>query len=647
MHLRPLFPLIVLSVLAQPVSELPLRVHSVVSARDRVEPNDNRRPAGVLRQGVLQLKLQARVAMWYPDGDESPGTPMPAFAEEGKVARIPGPLVRVPSGTEAEVSVVNSLRDTLLVYGLHTRGNAGSPADAPISLAPGERRSVRFRLDRAGTYYYWGTTTRRAFNFRIREDAQLTGAIVVDDSASRARNDRVFVIGMWTDTVGRSMLRRQLVLAVINGRSWPHTERVQHTVGDTVRWRIINGSADLHPMHLHGFYFRIDGRGDGTRDTTYADSARGMAVTESMQGGSTRNIVWIPERAGNWLFHCHVPEHFGARGPLGTMLQRDASRSSAAHENHATGGMNGMVLGIEVRPKPAVVGRAAPAGASSIVGRARDLRLLIRPNRGSTSTTPLYGYAIHERGDEPPADSGLGYGPTLDLVRGQPVRITIVNRLTEPTAVHWHGIELESYYDGVPGFSGANRRLSPIVAPGDSFVVRFTPPRAGTFIYHTHALEERQQLAGLAGALVVSEPNAPRNPETDIPLVITAPTEFAEQARKALINGSSSPPAQVMRVGQTYRLRVVQMSVSRSSLRFELLRDSASYVWRNVAKDGADLPSQLRVMVPARVALGIGETYDFEVTPMAVGALRLEVRVGIPWPAPSPLLVTLPISVVP
>ena len=36
------------------------------------------------------------------------------------------------------------------------------------------------------------------------------------------------------------------------------------------------------------------------------------------------------------------------------------------------------------------------------------------------------------------------------LKRAQPVSITVDNQLPEPTSVHWHGIELESYYDGVP-----------------------------------------------------------------------------------------------------------------------------------------------------------------------------------------------------
>jgi hypothetical protein len=50
---------------------------------DRVRPNDNRAPAGVLRNGILTLRLEARVAEWHPDGDENPGALVPAFAVDG------------------------------------------------------------------------------------------------------------------------------------------------------------------------------------------------------------------------------------------------------------------------------------------------------------------------------------------------------------------------------------------------------------------------------------------------------------------------------------------------------------------------------------------------------------------------------------
>ena len=587
------------------------------NALDRAVPNDNRIPAGVLRDGVLSLRLVARTADWHPDGDDAPGAPMMAFAEEDGPARIPGPLVRVPAGTEAAVRVRNALGDTLRIYGLFARVRPLGADTVPLVLAPGASRDVRFRLDLPGTYLYWGTTMRRSIALRTHEDAQLSGAIVVDSAGARP-NDRVFVIGAWSDTIDRAGTRRQRVLAVINGRSWPHTERLAYSVGDTVRWRMINASADLHPMHLHGFYFRVTSRGDGSVDTPAND----LAVTEPLLSAGSVSLAWVPERAGNWLVHCHVPEHFAPRGPLGTRLP-----AGAVTHDHARGGMNGLVLGVNVRPaRDSVVGSRATAASA----RERRIRVLVRENAGSTAETPFFGYALHEGGAEPPPDSGLTAAPVLDLVRGEPVRITVVNRLREPTAVHWHGIELESYFDGVPGFSGAAGRVTPLIAPNDSFEVRFTPPRAGTFIYHTHADETRQQHAGLAGALVVREPGTTRDPATDIPLVLTSPTEFEMNRRAALVNARAMPAPITMSVGRTYRLRLIQMSAHRAASSVELKRGDSLFSWRPVAKDGADLPPSVRVLEPARAFVTIGETGAFEVTPTEPGDLRLEVRYGGP-----------------
>jgi manganese oxidase len=592
---------------------------------DRVLPNDNRDPDGTLHGGVLTLRLEARVADWYPDGDDAPGAPMMAFAQEGGPARIPGPLVRVAAGTEADVRVRNTLNDTLRVYGLHTRPFADSAALAPLILPPGESHEVRFRLEAPGTYLYWATTMRRPIALRTNEDAQLSGAIVVDPPSGPSR-DRILVIGSWSDTVHRAGTHRKRVLAVINGRSWPHTERLEYAVGGTVRWRLINASADLHPMHLHGFYFRVTSRGDGSTDSIYPSPggapAGELAVTETMLSAATVTLEWVPERPGNWLFHCHVPEHVARRGPLGTLPP-----TSGAHvpHDHAQHGMNGLVLGVTVRPGART--RAMPRAPRG-TAHERHLRLLVRTNVGSTDAAPFFGYALHEGGSEPPADTGLVAAPTLDLVRGEPVRITVVNRLAEPTAVHWHGIELESYFDGVPGFSGMGRQVTPLIAPGDSFEVRFAPPRAGTFIYHTHVDEQRQQHAGLAGALVVREPGTTRDPAVDVPLVITSPTEFALNRSAALVNGRTSPPPLLMTVGRTYRLRLIQMAVPRVAATVEVHSGDTLAVWRPVAKDGAELPAERRTLQPARTFITVGETGDFEITPTSPGELRLEVRYG-------------------
>src|SRR5688572_11025963 len=135
---------------------------------ERVTPNDNRAPSGVLRDGRLLLRLEARLAMWHPHADDGPGAMMAAFAADDAPPSIPGPLVRVPTGTVIEVTLRNALPDTLRVHGLHDRiaGESDAAESAPVVLAPGAARRVEVRLDVAGTFYYWGTTMRRALNFR-------------------------------------------------------------------------------------------------------------------------------------------------------------------------------------------------------------------------------------------------------------------------------------------------------------------------------------------------------------------------------------------------------------------------------------------------------------------------------------------------
>jgi FtsP/CotA-like multicopper oxidase with cupredoxin domain len=52
-------------------------------------------------------------------------------------------------------------------------------------------------------------------------------------------------------------------------------------------------------MHLHGFHFRVDARGDGIRDTVYAPERRQLAVTEHVGPTRTATTVWSPGRPGN------------------------------------------------------------------------------------------------------------------------------------------------------------------------------------------------------------------------------------------------------------------------------------------------------------------------------------------------------------
>ena len=491
MQMRGLFAAVVLAV--------PLYSGPVRQKLPTALPNPNTEPAGALRAGVLRIGLEARLTMWYPDGDSLPGIPIEAFAERGKQPRVPGPLIRVPAGTEIRASVRNSLeRDTLTFY-LPTSATADS-----VVIPPGQRRELRVKATTPGTFLYRATTST-PLSRQLRLGGLLTGAVVVDSAGKPAPADRIFVIHTASDSadpvLGFPTTERSV--RGINGRSWPHTERLHATVGDTMHWRVLNAALDVHPMHLHGFYFRVDAL-DGPRVTLQGQGPPGRwVVTERLSQFATMSLTWVPERAGNWLFHCHFQKHVGPHGLLGQVGPSGAwerigtaptHRTVRLHANHATAEMAGLALGVEVEP------RAGERIAEPGRGR-RLLRVVATRDAGFPDSFPSLRYLPEEVATGRRLEGGLGVSPTIHLTRGEPVSITIVNRLEEPTAIHWHGIELESYFDGVAGFSGTNARLSPMIAPGDSFEARFTPPRSGTFIYHSHVDEPRQHRAGLIGAL--------------------------------------------------------------------------------------------------------------------------------------------------
>src|SRR5688572_9001453 len=122
-------------------------------------PNDNRVAAGALRQRVLTVALEVREAMWYPDGDTLPGITIKAFAEAGKDASVPGPLLRVPAGSEIRGSLRNALeRDTITFYvpARVSRDTTGDLLDRLV-VPPGETRELRFSATNPGTYLYRAT----------------------------------------------------------------------------------------------------------------------------------------------------------------------------------------------------------------------------------------------------------------------------------------------------------------------------------------------------------------------------------------------------------------------------------------------------------------------------------------------------------
>lgn len=593
----------------------------------RAEANDSRTPAGRVVDGELRVALEAVEAEWLPRGPDGPRIVTPAFAEVGGPPQVPGPLVRAAAGTPVRVTIRNRLDRPIAVRGFLDRaslasegavGRAGPlPAFAfsePIVIPPRETREIRFTPTAEVSSFYYGQrlplgagadAARPMGGF---EEGSFMGAVVIDPSPSAARiGERLLMITTWnTESEGET------AKVMMNGKSWPFTERLEYTVGDTVRWRVINASGLAHPMHLHGFYFTVDALGDTQADTILAGDARPVVVTQMMADFSSMRLTWVAKESGNWLFHCHLVRHMA--GDQRFASEREPGSTVPGHDGHEMEQMAGMITGITIHPGAGMQEKEeAPV---------RRIDLWTSDRSGVYSGKPELAFLVQEGPTPPSSDSTRVPGSPLVLTRDEPTEIVVHNRLDIPLAVHWHGLELRSRYDGVGGWSGYPGATRPPIAPGDSARVLITPPRAGSFMYHVHGEPGHELSQGLYGPFLVLEPGEERDPDADRVYMLASRGSTRDAA--PAINGRTWPDPERFQPGRSYRLRFLHIS-SDEFKRVRLLRDGEPVHWRPLAKDGADLKEAERELRPASIGIGVGETYDVEWRPGEPGVYVLEV----------------------
>ena len=161
--------------------------------------------------------------------------------------------------------------------------------------------------------------------------------------------------------------------------------------------------------------------------------------------------------------------------------------------------------------------------------------------------------------------NGSAPGPTIQASEGDRVRIVFENHLPEPTATHWHGLELPIEMDGVPGVSQNT------VMPGGRFVYEFLLHQNGTFFYHSHMA--MQEMVGMLGGFVI-HPKTPYTPEVDKDYLFslqeyavlpnsTIPNSMSMEYNWLALNGKSGPASTplIVRLGERVRIRLINMGM--------------------------------------------------------------------------------------
>lgn len=214
-------------------------------------------------------------------------------------------------------------------------------------------------------------------------------------------------------------------------------------------------------------------------------------------------------------------------------------------------------------------------------------------------------------------------GPELKAKIGDTIVVRVKNELSEPTIIHWHGIQLPANMDGT------GHTQQPIL-PGHEFEYRFIVPDAGTFWYHSHHNETVQMERGMYGALIVEDDTDPVTDADRVLMIddmkLTATNEFKEggmlarwierhdgrEGNTLLINGRKDFHIN-MHAGQTERWRFINASSARY---FRLYLGGRNF--RIIGTDGGLLEKPVEVN---EVLIVPGERMEIAVGPFPEGEI--------------------------
>ncbi len=142
-------------------------------------------------------------------------------------------------------------------------------------------------------------------------------------------------------------------------------------------------------------------------------------------------------------------------------------------------------------------------------------------------------------------------GPTLEFTEGEYAVIYVKNEMDVETSIHWHGLLLPNFYDGVPYLN------TPPIEPGHTFKYEFAIKQSGTYWYHGHTMLQEQ--VGVYGAIVIHPKRETLDYDKELVLMLSDWTN--EKPMSVLRNlkrgnewynyrkGTSTPLAQVIKRG--------------------------------------------------------------------------------------------------
>ncbi len=225
--------------------------------------------------------------------------------------QVHGPTIECVEGDRIRIYVTNKLPAATSIHwhGLIVpNGMDGVGGLTQKAIQPGETFKYEYTVWQHGTFMY-----HSHHDEMTQMQLGMIGMFVIhprEPKGPPADRDYVYILSEWKIVPGthrpdpNEMVEFNIL--TMNGRAFPGTAPMLAKLGDRVRIRIGNlSSMDHHPMHIHGYNYKIVATDGGP----IPESAQWSEVSVLVQVGSTRTIEFVADNPGDWAFHCHMFHH--------------------------------------------------------------------------------------------------------------------------------------------------------------------------------------------------------------------------------------------------------------------------------------------------------------------------------------------------
>ncbi len=225
----------------------------------------------------------------------------------GYNGHIPGPAIVVHKGDHVRVIVDNKLPEptTIHWHGLIVPNNQdGTGGTTEPVIQPGKQTVYQFDIKQVGTFMY-----HSGFNDTKQIQKGMGGFFIsLPKGKSPLQKDFAIMLQMFTlpQSGGKpTVFSMDPDWFTFNGLVAPNIPVLDVNEGDHVLVRFGNLANSSHPIHLHGYTFKIV----GTEGGEIPESAQIPAATVNVAPGQTRDIAFTADNPGLWRFHCHKVLH--------------------------------------------------------------------------------------------------------------------------------------------------------------------------------------------------------------------------------------------------------------------------------------------------------------------------------------------------